>query len=52
MNVLETMRKRRSIRAFKDEPIARDLLEEILRDASGAPVCDQHAALGSAHGAG
>ncbi len=37
MNILETMRKRRSIRAFKDEPIAKELLEEVLKDASGAP---------------
>ena len=37
MNVLETMRTRRSVRAFKDEPIAKELLEEILMDASGAP---------------
>ena len=37
MNVLETMRTRRSVRAFKDEPIAKELLEEILKDASRAP---------------
>ena len=37
MNILETMRERRSVRAFKDEPIAKELLEEILKDASGAP---------------
>ncbi len=37
MNVLETMRTRRSVRAFKDEPIAKEALQEILKDASGAP---------------
>ncbi len=37
MNVLETMAARRSVRAFKHEPIARELLQEILKDASRAP---------------
>ncbi len=37
MDVLELMRSRRSVRAFKDEPISRELLQEILADASRAP---------------
>ena len=37
MNILEIMRSRQSVRAFKNEPIAKELLQEILQDASRAP---------------
>ncbi len=37
MNILEAMRSRQSVRAFKNEPIAKELLQEILKDASRAP---------------
>ena len=37
MNILETMRTRHSVRAFLDEPIPRELLEQVLTDASRAP---------------
>jgi len=37
MDVLETIRTRKSVRAFRDEPIARELLERVLTDASRAP---------------
>ncbi len=37
MDLLETMRLRRSCRAFKDEPISRDEMAEILTAASNAP---------------
>lgn len=37
MNVLEAIRMRRSTRAFRDEPISRDLVEQVLTDASRAP---------------
>lgn len=37
MDLLGTMRERRSVRAFKDEPVPRDLLEQVLSDASRAP---------------
>ena len=37
MDVLETIRSRRSVRAFTDEPVDRLLLEAVLRDASRAP---------------
>ncbi|MEW6532475.1 MAG: nitroreductase [Thermodesulfobacteriota bacterium] len=37
MDVLESIRSRRSIRAFTDEPLDRPMLEAVLRDASRAP---------------
>jgi nitroreductase len=37
MNMIETMRFRSSTRAFLDEPISREVLEPVLRDASRAP---------------
>ena len=37
MELLETIRTRRSCRAFKHEPVSRDELERILIDASNAP---------------
>ncbi len=37
MNLLETIRTRRSVRAFADEPISRELLEQVLEDAGRAP---------------
>jgi nitroreductase len=37
MDLLEAMRMRHSVRAFMDEPIARELVEQILTDASRAP---------------
>ncbi|MBI4963379.1 MAG: nitroreductase [Desulfomonile tiedjei] len=37
MDLIEALRRRHSIRAFKDESIARDLLEQTLSDASRAP---------------
>lgn len=37
MDILEVMRTRRSARAFKDEPIPRELLENILACAARAP---------------
>ena len=37
MDLLETMRMRRSVRAFKNEPVSRDVVERILTDASQAP---------------
>ena len=37
MDVLDTIRDRRSTRAFRDEPVSRELLERILIDASRAP---------------
>ncbi len=37
MDILDTMRDRRSTRAFSDEPVPRELLEAILTDASRAP---------------
>lgn len=52
MNVLETIRTRRSVRAFKDEPVSRDILEQVLRDAGRAPSAinmqpwEVHAVLG------
>lgn len=37
MDLFETFRARRSVRAFRDEPVPRDLLERILSEASRAP---------------
>jgi len=37
MDILETIRIRRSIRAFRDETIPKTLLQEVLTDASHAP---------------
>jgi nitroreductase len=37
MDLLETIRERRSVRAFADEPIPRELLEQVLEDAGRAP---------------
>ncbi len=37
MDVIETIRDRRSTRAFRAEPVPRELLERILNDASRAP---------------
>lgn len=37
MDILDTIRNRRSTRAFSEEPLSRGLLEEILTDASHAP---------------
>ncbi len=37
MDILETIRARRSTRAFKNEPVTRELLGRILSDASKAP---------------
>jgi nitroreductase len=37
MDILEVMRSRRSVRAFKDEPVPRELLEEVLKCAANAP---------------
>jgi nitroreductase len=37
MDVLDTIRNRRSARAFRDEPVSRELLERVLIDASRAP---------------
>ncbi len=37
MEILEAIRNRRSIRAFSDEPVSRELLEQVLSDASNAP---------------
>ena len=37
MDILETIRTRRSTRAFKNEPVTRELLGQILSDASKAP---------------
>ncbi len=37
MDVIDTIRHRRSIRAFSHEPVSRELLEKILTDASRAP---------------
>jgi len=37
MELLEAMRNRRSVRAFKDEPVSRELLQQVLADASRAP---------------
>jgi nitroreductase len=37
MDILETIRTRRSVRAFRDEPVPKATLESLLRDASRAP---------------
>jgi nitroreductase len=37
MDLLETIRTRKSARAFKDVPVSRDLLTQVLGDASRAP---------------
>ncbi len=37
MDILETMRSRHSVRAFSSEPIEKELLQEVLKDASRAP---------------
>jgi nitroreductase len=37
MDILETIRARKSCRAFRDEPLSREILEKILRDAARAP---------------
>lgn len=37
MDLTTLLGNRRSVRAFKDEPVPRDLLEQILKDASAAP---------------
>jgi len=37
MDVLEIIRQRRSVRAFLDEPVPRNVLEAVLADASQAP---------------
>lgn len=37
MDLLETMRTRRSVRAFKNEPITREVVELVLSDACQAP---------------
>ncbi len=52
MDILEIMRTRRSVRAFKDEPIPRELLEQVLVDAANAPSainmqpCEVHMVVG------
>lgn len=35
--VSDVMRSRRTVRAFRDQPVARELVEEVLRDAAAAP---------------
>jgi len=37
MDVIDTIRHRKSTRAFSDDPVSRELLETILADASRAP---------------
>jgi nitroreductase len=37
MDLIETIRNRRSVRAFLDEQIPREILEQVLADASRAP---------------
>jgi len=37
MDIIDTIRGRRSARAFSHEPVSRDILENILADASRAP---------------
>jgi nitroreductase len=37
MDLIEAIRTRSSVRAFNDEPVPRQLLEEVLSDASRAP---------------
>ncbi|MEW5902660.1 MAG: nitroreductase [Acidobacteriota bacterium] len=37
MDLFEAFRARRSVRAYRDEPVPRDLLERILSEASRAP---------------
>lgn len=37
MDLLETIRTRSSVRSFRDEPVQRNLLEQILSDAARAP---------------
>jgi nitroreductase len=37
MNIIEAMRTRKSIRAFKPDPVPKDVIEEILEAASRAP---------------
>ncbi|MDM0065370.1 nitroreductase [Variovorax sp. J31P207] len=36
-DVSDVMRSRRTVRAFRDQPVARELVEEVLRDAAAAP---------------
>ncbi|MDM0032489.1 nitroreductase [Variovorax sp. J22P271] len=36
-DVSDVMRSRRTVRAFRDQPVARELIEEVLRDAAAAP---------------
>ncbi len=35
--VSDVMRSRRTVRAFRDQPVGRELVEEVLRDAAAAP---------------
>jgi nitroreductase len=35
--VSDVMRSRRTVRAFRDRPVARELVEEVLKDAAAAP---------------
>lgn len=37
MDLLTVIRNRRSVRAFRDEPVSRELLQAVLMDASNAP---------------
>lgn len=37
MDAIEAIRGRRSIRRFRNRPVSRDLIEEIIRDAASAP---------------
>lgn len=37
MDILEAIRERRSVRAYKTDPVSRDIIEEILRLAINAP---------------
>jgi nitroreductase len=52
MDVLETMRTRASVRAFSDESVPRELLEQVVKDAGRAPSAinmqpwELHAVLG------
>lgn len=35
--VSDVMRSRRTVRAFRDQPVAKEIVQEVLRDASAAP---------------
>ena len=52
MELLEALKTRKSIRAFKPEAVPRELITRILEAARWSPLLGEYAALGAGGGAG